>query len=167
MRRPGPFWETFHASLIAHYPLRLFRGCEIGLKDALRRHRVERQLEPRPARAGGTQRMLGIVGGEVLVDQLHGQPEAPVQALGEAAREAADGMLAAILSRGQPHDHQDGAPFRRQLLDRGEARAVVRGGDGGQRVRQPCLEVADRDADALRAEVECQDRSGPGERREA
>lgn len=147
-------FPRFHHFLFPITYFLLFRAREIGFEDALGGDRVEGGLEPGAARAGGAQGMLGIVRSEPLVHELDAEAEAAVQPLGKTAGQPADRVLAAVLAGGHADHQQGGAPFRDQALDRGKARAVLRGRDGGQRVRQPGFEIADGDADALGAEIE-------------
>jgi hypothetical protein len=76
-------------------------------------------------------------------------------------------MLGPVLARGHADHREHRPPLGEEALDGAEARAVVGRRDGGQRVSETGLEIADGDADAPGAEVESQDRPGPGERREA
>src|SRR5688572_28630308 len=89
----------------------LFRRGEIVLEDALSRDGIETGSETRATRACRTQRVLGIVRREALVRELHFDPEAPAQALGEAAGEPADGMIAPVLAGRQADDRQHGPPL--------------------------------------------------------
>ena len=152
---------------LAHHPSPLFRGSEIALEDALGGDRVEAGLEPRTTRARGAQHAFGFARGEPLVHECGADAEAALQALREAAGELADRMLGTVGVRRQPDHQQRRPPFGNQPFDRRKARAVFRGGDAGQGMRDPRLEVADRDANALDAEVEPQDGARPGVRREA
>jgi len=65
--------------------------------------------------------------------------------------------------RGEPDHQQYRPPLGDKLPDRGEPRAVFHGGDGGQGMGEAGLEIADCDADALRAEVEREHGSRPRE----
>ena len=100
--------------------------------------------------------------GQPLVHERCADTEAAVQALREAAGEPAHRVLGAVGVRGEPDHQQYRPPLGDKLPERGKTRAVFHGGDGGQGVGETGLEVADCDADALRAEIESQDRSGTG-----
>ena len=147
---------------MTHDPSLLFRGYEIALKYALRGHRVEAGLQPSAAGARSAQEPLGLAGGKPLVDELGADAEAALQSLRETAGERADRMLGSIGVGGHADHHQQGPPLGDQALDRGKTRAVIRGRYGGERVGEPGLEVADGDAGAFRAEVECE--NGPRSR---
>jgi len=56
--------------------------------------------------------------------------------------------------RGEPDHQQCRPPFRDELFDYRKTGAVIRGRYRGERMSEPGFEVADRDADALRAEIE-------------
>ena len=145
---------------------RLLRARKIGFEDALRGDRIEPGLEARSARSRHAQNPLGFARGEPLVHELRAEAEAAVEALREAAGEPADRVLGAVGVHGDPDHQPRRPPLGDKLPDRGKPHAVLDGGDGGEGVREARLEIADRDADALGAEVKGQDRSGPGERRE-
>jgi hypothetical protein len=108
-----------------------------------------------------------VVRRQLLIHERHGDAEAAVQPVREAPSQAGDLMLAAIGMGGQANDQQHGPPFGDQAFDRGEACAIIRARNRGQGMREPGLEIPDCDADAPRAEVERQDGSRPGVRREA
>ena len=147
--------KTSHKSRVTSH------AYEVSLQNALRGDGINAGLEPRAARAGRAQQPLRLVRGQALVHQFRAHSESPVQPVGEATGEPADGMLGAIGVRGQPDYQQCRAPFRDEPLDGREPRAVVRCGNAGQGVRHPGLEIADRDADALRAEVKGEDGPRP------
>ncbi|MNC87373.1 hypothetical protein D3C83_30960 [compost metagenome] len=96
----------------------------------------------------------------MLVHQLGAHAEAALHPLRETARKAPHRVLAAVGAGGQPDHQPHRAPFPDQLLDGGEAGPVVRGGERRQGMGEPGLEVADRDADALGAEIEGEHRAG-------
>ena len=141
--------------------LTISRAFEESFQYALGGNGVEPGLQARPSRTGSAQESLGLVRGQPLVDEFGAGAEAALQALREAAGEPADRVLAAIGVNGKADHQQRRVPFRNEPLDRRKARAVVRGRDHGQGMSETGLEVSDRDADALRAEVECEDGSRP------
>jgi len=98
----------------------------------------------------------------MLVHERDGDAEAAVQPLREAAREAPDGVLAAIGTRRHAHHQESGPPLGNEALDRREARAIFRPGDDGERMRQAGLEIPYRRANAAGAKIERQDRARPG-----
>ncbi len=100
---------------------------------------------------------LGVARGQPLVHERGGDAEAPLQALREAPGEPATGCSRAVGVRRQPDDEQHRPPLGDQALDRREASAVLRVGDGVQGMREAGFEIADGDADALGAEVERED----------
>jgi len=106
------------------------------------------------------------MGGQALVHELGADAEAALQALREAPGKPADWMFGAVGVRGEPDHQQRRPPLGDQPLDRGKARAILRAADGVQRMRDPGLEIADRDADAPGAEVERENAARPGVRRE-
>jgi hypothetical protein len=73
-------------------------------------------------------------------------------------------VLGAVFSRRRADHQQNRPPFGNQPPDLRKAGAAFSRGDGGERMGKPCFEVANGNAGALRAEVESQDRAGPGER---
>ena len=99
--------------------------------------------------------------GQPLVHEFRADTKAAVQALREPAGEFAHQVLGAVGVRGEADHQQYRPPLGDKLPDRGKPRAVCHGGDGDQRVGNTGLEVADCDADALRAEVERQNGARP------
>jgi hypothetical protein len=93
--------------------------------------------------------------------------EAGEAALREAAAEPAHLVLGAVGVGRQSHDQAHRLPFPDQRCYCGKARAVVAGRDRGERMGEAGFGVADRNTDTLFAEIECQDRAGPGVRRGA
>jgi hypothetical protein len=76
-------------------------------------------------------------------------------------------MLGPVRVRGHADHQQRRPPLGDQPPDGGEARPVLRRGDGGQGMRDPGLEIADRDAGALGAEIKRENGSRSREKREA
>ena len=140
---------------------------EEGFQYALGGDCIEPGLQPRAARAGVAQHSRRLVRSEPLINQFGAHAEAALQALCEAAGEFADRVLAPVSVRGAPDHEQCRPPLHDQPLDRGKSRAGFRNRDGGKGMREPDFEVTHRDADALGAKVERQDRPRRGVRREA
>jgi len=98
----------------------------------------------------------------MLVHDIGRDVEAPGKPLSEAAGQPPNGMLRSVRTEWHAYHESRRTPFGHDALYRRETRTIFIGDDTLQRVRERGLEVADRNADAARAEVECEDRSGPG-----
>src|SRR5690242_10936183 len=139
---------------------------EILLDQELRGMRVEalaaREARRLAAAVGRPHPALDFGAAVALVDHLDGHAEAP----GELAREAlgaARGLVGrAILAERAPDDEKSGLPLLHELLDRGEAARRGRRAHPGQRMRAAGFALADRDADALKAEIESEYGAGSG-----
>lgn len=70
-------------------------------------------------------------------------------------------MFRLVGMRRNPDDKLDRFPFPYQFRDRREPGAIILRANGGEGMRNSDRKVADRNANAFFAEVECQNRSGP------
>lgn len=148
--------STHHVSRFAAH------AFEVGLENALSSNRVETGFQSRAARPRRAQQPLRFVRGKPLVHELGANGEAALQPLCEAPGEAADRVFGTVGVAREPDHQRYRTPFRDQPLERSEARAIIRGRDGRERVGNPGLEIADGDADALGAEIKSQDGARPG-----
>jgi len=96
-----------------------------------------------------------------LVDQPRGEAEAACKALRKAPREASQFVFRVIGMGWNADDKLDRFPFLDQRRDDRKPGAIILGTDGGERVRDSDRQIADRNANAFFAEVECENRSGP------
>ena len=131
------------------------------MQDFLRRDLVERGFEPRPADAGRTQRGLRRAGRKPFVDQMSVDAETPLETLRETAAQPAHIVLRAVSVRRQPDHEACRPPFPDQCRDGGETGAIVHRPKRGQGMSKSGLEVPDRNADALFAEIERENRPRP------
>lgn len=104
---------------------------------------------------------FGGVRGEPLVNEPDRDVEAALEAPREAARQSGE-LVFAVVGRKRDADNQhDRMPLRDDRGNGREPAAIVLGAQRSERMRDPDLQIADRDTDALFAEVECENRAGP------
>ena len=123
---------------------------------------VDPLLARLPVKAGFAQ--FGIRGGrsQPLVNQRHEQAETAMQLVGETAATRSHLVFGAVHGKRQANQQQGWLPLFDEPGNRREACLIGFGFDGGQGIRPPEQGFADGNADALQAEIECQDGAAGG-----
>ena len=137
-------------------------GFIFWLQDVLGGKGVDPLLARLPVKAGLAQFGIRHGRGQPLVGQRHGQAEAAMQLVGETAAAHSHPVFGAVHGQRQADQQQGRLPLLDEPGNRREARLVGFGRNGGQGIRPPEQGFADGNADALQAEIECQDGAAGG-----
>ena len=143
----------------------MMKGVQEVLQDELRGSGIEFLFAcPPVSHASGAQARVGFDRTEPLVDEMHGQVEAPVQLIGETSAVGFERVLAFAVERArQADDEGNGLPFFDQAGDGFKPRGAGFEGDGDERIGQAGLDFAGGNADAGQTEVETEKAAACGQ----